>query len=84
MIVMKFGGSSVAGRHQIEKVLGIVRDAVSRQPVVVSSASKGVTDGLVDAARAAARGEAAPADVVAQQRQVATCLEKCLEVAFSA
>ncbi len=75
MIVMKFGGSSVADREQIEKVLGIIRGAAPRQPVVVSSAHKGVTDGLVNAARAAARGEPAPDDVVGHQQAVAESLE---------
>lgn len=57
MIVMKFGGSSVANRSQIEKVLAIVQSRGDRQPVVVSSAHKGVTDKLVAAAKAAAAGE---------------------------
>lgn len=57
MIVMKFGGSSVANRGQIEKVLSIVRSARGRAPVVVSSAHKGITNALVDAAKAAAAGQ---------------------------
>lgn len=48
MIVMKFGGSSVADRKQIDKVIRIVGAHASRRPVVVSSAHKGITDGLVD------------------------------------
>ncbi len=56
MIVMKFGGSSVANRKQIEKVLAIVRTRRDRQPVVVSSAHKGITDMLVAAGKAAASG----------------------------
>jgi aspartate kinase len=39
--------------------------------VVVSSAHKGVTDGLIAAARAAARGERPTGDVIAHQRRVA-------------
>ena len=47
---MKFGGSSVADRAQIEKVLAIVRARASEgRVVVVSSAHKGVTDALVGA-----------------------------------
>jgi aspartate kinase len=56
MIVMKFGGSSVANRAQIEKVLDIVRSRLDQQPVVVSSAHKGITDALVNAAKLAATG----------------------------
>lgn len=56
MIVMKFGGSSVANRKQIEKVLGIVRGRLEARPLVVSSAHKGITDALVAAGKAAASG----------------------------
>ncbi len=55
MIVMKFGGSSVANRAQIDKVLAIVRGRTHRAPLVVCSAHKGITDALVSAAREAAR-----------------------------
>ena len=42
MLVMKFGGSSVANRAQIEKVLAIVRDRARRaRPVVVSLGAQG-------------------------------------------
>lgn len=72
MIVMKFGGSSVANRAQIEKVLGIVRDRVSAQPLVVSSAHKGITDGLIAAARAAVERKEGPGEaVIAKQAAVA-------------
>ncbi len=57
MIIMKFGGSSVANRKQIEKVLGIVRGRMDRRPVVVSSAHKGITDALVHAGKSAAAGK---------------------------
>lgn len=57
MIVMKFGGSSVADRKQIEKVHAIVAARRERRPVVVSSAHKGITDALVRAANTAARGD---------------------------
>lgn len=72
MRVMKFGGSSVADRAQITKVLGIVRDGARRGPIVmVSSAHKGVTNALVDAARAAAAGRYDPGSVLSRQRAVA-------------
>ena len=68
MIVMKFGGSSVADRQQIEKVTRIVREHAGRRPVVVSSAHKGITDGLVAAARRAAGGEESDAVIEHQER----------------
>lgn len=71
---MKFGGSSVANRAQIERVLGIVKDRVERRPVVVSSAHKGVTDALVNAARAAAGGTYEPGSVLDRQKAVAESL----------
>ena len=74
MIVMKFGGSSVANRPQIEKVLAIVRSRAARAPLVVSSAHKGITDALVGAAREAARGVFAPERVIARQAAIAADL----------
>jgi aspartate kinase len=73
MIVMKFGGSSVADRTQIEKVLAIVagRSRAGRAPLVVSSAHKGITDALVAAARDAAAGVYAPARVTDRQAAIA-------------
>lgn len=54
MIVMKFGGSSVADADRIRAVADIVRDRMDRRPVVVVSALAGVTD-LLERAFAAAR-----------------------------
>ena len=71
MIVMKFGGSSVANRAQIEKVLSIVQGRAARSPLVVSSAHKGITDALVAAAREAASGVFAPARVLDRQAAIA-------------
>lgn len=56
MIVMKFGGSSVASAAAIEWVAGIVRQHLHEQPVVVVSAMGKTTDRLEDALRHAARG----------------------------
>jgi aspartate kinase len=75
MIVMKFGGSSVANREQIEKALAVVRSRLDRKPVVVCSAHKGMTDALVDAARRAAAGQYDPRPVIKRQRTVAQSLE---------
>ena len=71
MIVMKFGGSSVANREQIAKVLGIVQGRIERRPVVVASAHKGMTDGLIDAARTAAAGQAPGEAIIDKQRRIA-------------
>jgi aspartate kinase len=71
MIVMKFGGSSVANRQQIEKVLSIVKSRAARAPIVVSSAHKGITDALVAVAREAASGVFAPARVIDKQTAIA-------------
>lgn len=74
MIVMKFGGSSVANRPQIEKVFDIVAARRERAPLVVSSAHKGITDALIDAAQRAARGVLAPRRVIERQADVASDL----------
>jgi aspartate kinase len=71
MMVMKFGGSSVADRRQIEKVLHIVRSRGERRPLVVSSAHKGMTDALIGAARDAARGQLTPERPIERQRGIA-------------
>src|SRR4051812_42072712 len=57
MIVMKFGGTSVEDSKAIDRVLGIVRERLAEQPVVVVSAMAKVTDQLLATARAAGDGE---------------------------
>ncbi len=47
MIVMKFGGSSVAGAEKIRRVADIVRGRLPRAPVLVVSAFRGTTDDLL-------------------------------------
>jgi aspartate kinase len=56
MIVMKFGGSSVADAESIQRVAGIVRGRLDRRPVVVVSAMAKTTRRLLEAADAAAAG----------------------------
>jgi aspartate kinase len=56
MIVMKFGGTSVAGCEEIAQVARIV-SAETRPRTVVVSAMAGVTDRLVALARSAASGD---------------------------
>ena len=68
MVVMKFGGSSVATAAALGRVLSIVR-AERRPRVVVVSAIGGVTDTLLGlAARAASRDEAAALRALQQLR----------------
>src|ERR1700680_2502005 len=55
-IVMKFGGSSVESASAIERVAGIVRRAVARNPVVVVSAMGKTTQQLLNMGEEAAAG----------------------------
>ncbi|MCQ2141068.1 MAG: aspartate kinase [Bacteroidales bacterium] len=55
MIVMKFGGTSVAGKEAISRTIDIIGSKVDKQPVVVVSAMSGVTDLLYKIADTAAR-----------------------------
>ena len=57
MIVMKFGGTSVEDSAAIDRVVGIVRERLAAQPVVVVSALAKVTDQLLATARAAGGGD---------------------------
>ncbi|ULQ59694.1 aspartate kinase [Brucepastera parasyntrophica] len=57
MIVMKFGGSSVANSERIRHVAGIIQNFSDRKPVVVLSAMGDTTDDLLDAADAALSGK---------------------------
>jgi len=57
VIVMKFGGSSVADADRILAVTEIVRQRAGRRPLVVVSALGGVTDLLVRAVDLAAGGD---------------------------
>ncbi len=60
MKVLKFGGSSVGNAENILKVIDIVRNASGSDAcVVVLSAMQGTTDGLIEAARLAERGDEA-------------------------
>ena len=58
IVVLKFGGTSVADPAAIRRVAEIVRGVAGegRCPVVVTSAMSKVTDGLVDVVRRAAAG----------------------------
>lgn len=56
MIVMKFGGSSVANAKRIRNAAGIVRSRIDKNPIVVVSALGGVTDSLIEAANESVDG----------------------------
>ena len=58
MIIMKFGGTSLGTAESIQNVFRIVRDRVDQDPVLVVSAHAGVTNSLVEIARAAPVGDA--------------------------
>ena len=86
MIVMKFGGTSVADRGAIERLMAIVRAARQaaiqpeaadwRGPVVVVSALGGATDRFLSVAADAGRGDVAAATATLRQLR-----ERHLEVA---
>src|SRR5437773_3008986 len=56
MVVMKFGGTSLASASEIRQVGGIIRRFASRRPAVVVSAMAGVTDDLIALAEQAVAG----------------------------
>lgn len=56
MIVMKFGGSSVANAERIKHVASIIKAYAYRRPVVVLSAMGDTTDHLLEAADKAVEG----------------------------
>ncbi|MBN1617464.1 MAG: aspartate kinase, partial [Spirochaetales bacterium] len=57
MIVMKFGGSSVANAERIRHVAQIIKAFADSRPIVVLSAMGDTTDHLLEAADAALAGE---------------------------
>lgn len=56
MIVMKFGGTSVANAEAIKRTIEIVRSRLDKRPIVVVSALSKVTDVLYRIADAAGKG----------------------------
>lgn len=65
MFVMKFGGTSVEDAAAIDRSCRIVAEKISKQPLVVVSALAGTTNGLLEAATLAARGEITKALTIA-------------------
>ena len=56
MIVMKFGGSSVANAERIKHVASIIKAYQEKRPAVVLSAMGDTTDHLLEAADKAVEG----------------------------
>jgi aspartate kinase len=59
MIVIKFGGSSLATAKKIRRCIGLVKKEIDRKPVVVVSAHGKTTSRLVEAANRACSGKVA-------------------------
>ena len=55
MIVMKFGGTSLANADRIKNVSEIIKNRMHKKPIVVVSAVSGITDLLIKTAKAAAK-----------------------------
>jgi aspartate kinase len=68
--VMKFGGAALRDGPGVSRVVEIVMEHGGENPVVVVSALEGVTDLLVDAARAAARGDVKTDTIRVRHRSV--------------
>lgn len=56
MIVMKFGGTSLANAERIKNVSEIIKTRLEKKPIVVVSAVGGVTDILINAANESVKG----------------------------
>ena len=56
MIVMKFGGTSLADADRIKNVFEIIRGRLEKKPIVVVSAVSGVTDLLIKTAKESVKG----------------------------
>lgn len=76
MIVLKFGGTSVADAEAISRAAEITGAAVSRHPLVVVSALAGATNQLLALAEQASRG-----DLIVALRAVEALRQRHLETA---
>lgn len=81
MIVLKFGGSSVADAACMRQVAGLVKAALPQAPLVVLSAMGKTTNGLFDAAKAAEAGDLGGA--MERQRKLMTHHRKAAEDLFA-
>ena len=70
MIVMKFGGTSLANAGRINNVYEIVKTRLHKKPIVVVSAVSGVTDLLINTAKEATKGiKGSLSDAVIEERR---------------
>ncbi len=79
VVLMKFGGTSVEDAAAIRRMIGIVRSRLAAHPVVVVSALAKVTDQLLEAGSAAAKGRLGAAlasvrDIYVRHEQLADSL----------
>ena len=81
MIVLKFGGSSVADAACMRQVAGLVNAALPQAPLVVLSAMGKTTNGLFDAAKAAEAGDLGGA--MERQRKLMASHRKAAEDLFA-
>jgi|TARA_B110000093_G_scaffold55706_1_gene60009 aspartate kinase len=70
VIILKFGGSSVADREQIYKVTQIIASRADQPLLIVISAHKGVTSQLLESAGQAASGDLDIPQALARQKKV--------------
>jgi bifunctional aspartokinase / homoserine dehydrogenase 1 len=77
--VHKFGGTSLAGVPEIQRVIGILERLESRPTAVVVSASAGVTDTLHGLVQAAERGDDWPGELEALIGRCSAQAEALLE-----
>src|SRR3989344_6571578 len=56
MIVIKFGGTSLANAERIQNVANIIKTRLNKNPIVVISAIAGITDILINTAKESAKG----------------------------
>lgn len=75
MIVMKFGGSSIASAEKIRRCIELVRDELHRTPLVVVSAHGRTTNELIAAADLARRGTVQMEALASYHRELVRELE---------
>ena len=79
MIVMKFGGSSVANAERIKHVASIIKAYKEKKPVVVLSAMGDTTDHLLEAADQAVKGIVDVEGVAKLHKETAELLDVNIE-----
>ena len=71
MIVMKFGGTSVANAERIRAISDIIKSQLGNKPIVISSALGKTTDLLIDAGEKALAGSPNIDNIINQHKQTA-------------